>query len=60
MYVLAPLALEVEMHFQNVLLQGTGQEWITRDIETGHSAQLAAPEKLSSFIIEIAKQFEAM
>ncbi|CAL8584660.1 hypothetical protein XPA_010248 [Xanthoria parietina] len=50
----------VPYEVQNVLLQGTGQEWITRDIETGHSAQLAAPEKLSSFIIEIAKQFEAM
>ncbi|KAL8677361.1 MAG: hypothetical protein Q9186_006196 [Xanthomendoza sp. 1 TL-2023] len=45
---------------QNMLLQGTGQEWITMDIETGHSAQLAAPDKLSKMIIEIAKKIEAM
>ena len=43
-----------------MLLAGTGQQWITRDIETGHSAQLAAPEKLSSLIIELAKLFEKM
>ena len=43
-----------------MMLQGTGQEWITKDIETGHSPQFAAPEKLSSIILELAKQFEAM
>lgn len=45
---------------QNMMLQGTGQEWITKDIETGHSPQLAAPEQLSSIILELAKQFEAI
>ena len=43
-----------------MMIEGTGQEWITRDIETGHSPQLAAPDKLSGIIIEIAKQLEAM
>ncbi|KAL8820634.1 MAG: hypothetical protein Q9223_001178 [Gallowayella weberi] len=50
----------VPYEVQNMMLQGSGQEWITRDIETGHSAQLAAPESLSSIIIEIASQLEAM
>ncbi|KAL8798185.1 MAG: hypothetical protein Q9182_006877 [Xanthomendoza sp. 2 TL-2023] len=45
---------------QNMMLEGSGQEWITRDIETGHSAQLAAPETLKNIIIEVSKQFEAM
>ncbi|KAL8852520.1 MAG: hypothetical protein Q9221_002644 [Calogaya cf. arnoldii] len=45
---------------QKMMLEGTGQDWITRDIETGHSPQLAAPEKLSSIIIEVAKLIEAM
>ncbi|KAL8654427.1 MAG: hypothetical protein Q9226_003440 [Calogaya cf. arnoldii] len=44
---------------QNMMLDGTGQEWIIRDIETGHSPQLAAPGKLSSIIIEVAKLIEA-
>lgn len=45
---------------QNMMLEATGQKWITRDIETGHSPQLAAPEKLSGIILELAKHFEAM
>ncbi|OKL63244.1 hypothetical protein UA08_01842 [Talaromyces atroroseus] len=45
---------------QSMMLQASGQEWITRDIETGHSAQLAAPEKLAEMLLEIAKQFEAL
>ncbi len=45
---------------QNKMIQGTGQDWITRDIETGHSPQLAAPEELSRIILELAERFEAM
>ena len=45
---------------QNMMLQGTGQEWITKDIETGFSPQLAAPETLSSMLLDLARQFEAM
>ena len=43
-----------------MMLEGTGQVWITRDIETGHSPQLAAPEQLCRIILELAKQFQAM
>ena len=43
-----------------MMLEGSGQLWITKDIETGHSPQLAAPEKLSSIILELATQFETM
>ncbi|KAL8900041.1 MAG: hypothetical protein Q9207_005889 [Kuettlingeria erythrocarpa] len=50
----------VPYEVQNMMIQGTGQEWITRDIETGHSAQLAAPEKLSSIVIELAEHFVAL
>ena len=45
---------------QNMMLQGTGQEWIIRDVDTGHSPQLAAPEKLCGIILELAKRFEEM
>ncbi|KAL8861957.1 MAG: hypothetical protein Q9178_001827 [Gyalolechia marmorata] len=50
----------VPYEVQNMMLEGSGQEWIMRDIETGHCPQLAAPEALSSIIIEIAHQFEVM
>jgi hypothetical protein len=45
---------------QEMMLQASGQEWITRDIETAHSAQLAAPEKLADILLEIAKVFEGL
>lgn len=45
---------------QSMMLQASGQEWITRDIETSHSAQLAAPERLADILVEVAKQFEAL
>ena len=45
---------------QNMILEATGQDWIIRDIETGHSPQLAAPEKLCGIIVELAEHFEAM
>lgn len=45
---------------QTMMLQATGQEWDTWDIETGHSPQLAAPEKLADILVEIAKKFEAL
>ena len=43
-----------------MILEATGQDWIIRDIETGHSPQLAAPETLCSIIVELAEHFEAM
>ena len=43
-----------------MMLAGTGQEWITKDIETGHSAQLAKPEQLCSILLELASQFQAL
>ena len=43
-----------------MIIEGTEQEWLVRDIETGHSPQLAAPDKLSDMIIELTQQFEVM
>lgn len=45
---------------QNMMLHNIGQDWITKDIETGHNTQFAAPENFSSIIVELAKQSEAM
>ena len=43
-----------------MIIEATGQDWTIRDIETGHSPQLAAPEKLCDIILELARHFEAM
>jgi hypothetical protein len=45
---------------QSPMLQATEQEWITRDMQTSHSPQLAAPEKLADILVELAKQFEIL
>ncbi|EED13691.1 hypothetical protein TSTA_099430 [Talaromyces stipitatus ATCC 10500] len=45
---------------QTMMLQATGKEWNTWEIETGHSPQLAAPEKLADILVQIAKMFEAL
>ena len=43
-----------------MMIEATGQTWIVRDMETGHSPQLAAPEQLCGIIIELAEKFQAM
>ena len=50
----------IPLQIQNMMLQATGQEWITRDVESGHSPQLVAPEQSSNITIELAKMFETM
>lgn len=45
---------------QTELLQKTGEDWLIRDIDTGHSPQLAAPEKLTGILVELAQQFEGL
>lgn len=41
-------------------MQGTGEEWIVRDIDTEHSPQLVAPEKLCDMLLELGKLFEGL
>ena len=43
---------------QDMLIEGTGQEFIVRDIDAGHSAQVVVPEKLIEIFLELAKKFE--
>jgi hypothetical protein len=43
-----------------MLLDGTGVEWIVKDIESGHSAQLAQPEKLVTILVDLVKGFETL
>lgn len=45
---------------QCAMLESTGRKWIVHDIATGHSPQLAAPEKLVEIILDSARQFGAL
>ncbi|KAJ5281397.1 hypothetical protein N7478_006769 [Penicillium angulare] len=43
---------------QVAMVQATGVEWITREIASGHSAQLSNPEDLTKIILELGQQWE--
>lgn len=38
-------------------MQNTGEEWIVRDMDTGHSPQLVQPEWVCDILIELARGF---
>ena len=50
----------VPYEVQNMMIRGTEQEWIMKDIETGHSPQLVAPEKLSAIIPALPEHFQGI
>ena len=43
-----------------MMLEGSGTEWITKDIDSSHNPQLSQPEKLASIILELVNTFESM
>jgi hypothetical protein len=50
----------IPLEVQQMMIDGTGVEWMIRDIESGHSAQLAQPEKLAEILVELAGLFEGV
>jgi hypothetical protein len=44
---------------QQIMLDGTGVEWIIKDIDSGHSPQVAQPEKLANILVDMTKTFES-
>ena len=50
----------IPLPVQNMMLEGTGTTWITRDIDSGHSAQMAKPEELCEMVVELVQGFERM
>jgi pimeloyl-ACP methyl ester carboxylesterase len=50
----------IPLEVQQMMLDGTGVEWIVKDIESGHSPQLSQPEKLTAMTVELVKGFEAL
>lgn len=47
----------IPLAVQQMMLDGTGVEWIVRDIESGHSPQLSKPEELAGILVELVKGF---
>lgn len=43
-----------------MMLQGTGVEWIKKDVATGHSPQVVQPEALLDIFIELTEQWEKL
>ncbi|KAI4143148.1 MAG: hypothetical protein LQ340_007096, partial [Diploschistes diacapsis] len=45
---------------QDMMIGGSGRKWIVKDIETGHSPQLAKPEELLKILVELVEHFQGM
>lgn len=49
----------VPVALQQMIIDGTGAEWIVKDIESGHCPQLSQPEKLVEILVDLVKGFES-
>ncbi|KAF7881326.1 hypothetical protein EAF00_011999 [Botryotinia globosa] len=47
----------IPLQFQDMFMQNTGEEWIVRDMHTGHSPQLVQPERVCDVLTELARGF---
>lgn len=50
----------IPLPVQQMMLDGTGAQWVVKDIESGHSPQISQPENLTAILIELAKGFESL
>ena len=46
------------LEVQDMLIAGTGEHFIVKDIDAGHNAQIVVPEKMVDIFLELAKKFE--
>ncbi|KAF5874877.1 putative prolyl aminopeptidase protein [Botrytis fragariae] len=47
----------IPLQFQDMFMQNMGEEWIVRDMDTGHGPQLVQPERVCDVLIELAREF---
>jgi hypothetical protein len=45
---------------QQMMLDGTGVQWIVEDIESGHSPQVSQPANLTEILVELAETFQRL
>lgn len=50
----------ITVETQQAMIEGTGVEWIVRDVESDHSPQLSKCEDLVAAIVEVGSGFEKL
>ncbi|KAJ4351214.1 uncharacterized protein N0V89_006553 [Didymosphaeria variabile] len=50
----------IPVQVQQMMLDGTGVEWIVKDVESAHNAQISKPEELTRVLVELAEVFEKL
>ena len=45
---------------QQMMLDGSGVQWLLRDIDSGHNAQISRPEELVGVVVGLAEVFEGL
>ena len=48
------------LQVQQMMIDGTGADWIVKDIDAAHSAQISQPEKLTTILVELAQGWEKL
>ncbi|CAD6445118.1 439899bb-e233-4b6e-9a4d-e8f03737a0c9 [Sclerotinia trifoliorum] len=50
----------IPLEIQDMMIKGTGEEWIVKDIDTGNNPNLSAPGKICDILEELGRQFESL
>lgn len=50
----------VPIQMQQQMIEASGADWIVKDIEAAHSAQISQPEKLTAILVELAQAWEKL
>ena len=50
----------IPLPVQQMMLDGTGVDWIVEDIDSSHSPQVSQPEKLATMLLDLGKRFETI
>jgi hypothetical protein len=50
----------IPLQAQQMMLDGTGVNWIVKDIESGHCPQISQPQKLTEILVELARVFDVI
>jgi hypothetical protein len=48
----------IPLQIQQMMIDGSGEDWIVRDMESGHSPNVSQPEKLVEILVALVKLFE--
>lgn len=52
----ATFPVQIQQH----MIDASGADWIVKDIEAAHSAQISQPEKLTAILVDLAQAWEKL